>query len=203
MPRAHRQYAPGSVWHITHRCLNQEFLLKFDRDRLRWKYWLYQARKRYGLSILNYIATSNHIHLLVCDSGHNVICRSMQLVAGRVAQEFNVRKSRQGAFWQDRYFATAVSTDAHLHQCIVYIDLNMVRAGIVSHPDQWKVSGYNEIQKPISRYRLIDFETLCQLTGIEDRAALREQHRIWVDERLAAGNLIRESQWTDVEKVGP
>ena len=160
MPRAHRNYVPGSVWHITHRCLNQEFLLKFDRDRLRWKYWLYQARKRYGLSILNYIATSNHVHLLVIDSGRNAICRSMQLVAGRVAQEFNLRKSRQGAFWQDRYFATAVSTDTHLHQCIAYIDLNMVRAGIVTHPGQWKVSGYNEIQNPVSRYRLIDFEAL-------------------------------------------
>jgi hypothetical protein len=36
----------------------------------------------------------------------------------------------------------------------------MVRAGIVTHPGQWKVSGYNEIQNPVSRYRLIDFEAL-------------------------------------------
>jgi len=31
--------------------------------------WLYQARKRYGLVILNYMVTSNHIHLLVVDTG--------------------------------------------------------------------------------------------------------------------------------------
>jgi len=35
-----------------------------------------------------------------------------------------------GAFWEDRYHATAVAADAHLHRCIACIDLNMVRAGI-------------------------------------------------------------------------
>ena len=33
------------------------------RDRLRWRYWLFETRKRYGLYVLNniYIVTSNHI----------------------------------------------------------------------------------------------------------------------------------------------
>jgi putative transposase len=30
----------------------------------------------------------------------------MQLIAGRTAQEYNRRKNRQGAFWEDRYHAT-------------------------------------------------------------------------------------------------
>ena len=74
------------------------------------------------------MVTSNHIHLLVKDSGPNVIAQSMQLIAGRTAQEYNQRKGRQGAFWEDRYHATAIETDAHLHRCLVYIDLNMIRA---------------------------------------------------------------------------
>jgi putative transposase len=48
----------------------------------------------------------------------------MQLIAGRTGQEYNQRKTRQGAFWEDRYHATAIETDAHLQHCIVYIDLN-------------------------------------------------------------------------------
>ena len=36
MPRAHRHFLPGHVWHITHRCHKQEFLLKFARDRQNW-----------------------------------------------------------------------------------------------------------------------------------------------------------------------
>jgi putative transposase len=54
------------------------------------------------------MVTSNHIHLLVKDTGPNVIAQSMQLIAGRTAQEYNQRKGRQGAFWEDRYHATAM-----------------------------------------------------------------------------------------------
>jgi len=60
MSRAKGHFIPGYIWHITHRCHKREFLLKFARDRRRWLYWLYQARKRYGLTIFNYMVTSNH-----------------------------------------------------------------------------------------------------------------------------------------------
>ncbi len=75
------------------------------------------------------MATSNHIHLVVFDGGgRDVIPKSMQLIAGRTGQEYNQRKMRKGAFWEDRYHATAVESGNHLLQCLVYIDLNMVRA---------------------------------------------------------------------------
>ena len=58
--------------------------------------------------------TSNHIHLRVKDTGNNVIPQSMQLIAGRVGQEYNQRKQRKGAYWEDRYHATAVDTEDYL-----------------------------------------------------------------------------------------
>ncbi|VAW65049.1 Transposase and inactivated derivatives [hydrothermal vent metagenome] len=36
----------------------------------------------------------------------------MQLIAGRTAQEYNQRKNRKGAFWEDRYHATAIDTQS-------------------------------------------------------------------------------------------
>ena len=114
MPRANRVFVPGLVWHITHRCHKKEFLLKFQRDRKRWRYWLFQAKQRYGLSVLNYIVTSNHVHLLVIDTDRDTIPNSMQLIAERTAQEFNHRKLHKGVFWEDRYHATAVDTEAYL-----------------------------------------------------------------------------------------
>ncbi len=115
MARAKRHYIPGHVWHLTHRCHKRKFLLKFAKDRHRRLQWLYEARKRYSLVILNYVVTSNHIHLLVQDAnGRNGIPKSFQLVAGRSGQEFNNRKKRKGAFWEDRYHATAIKTGEHL-----------------------------------------------------------------------------------------
>jgi len=110
MPRANRHYIPGCVWHITHRCHKKEFLLKFARDRRRYLQWLFEAKKRFGLSELNYMVTSNHIHLLVRDIGErDVIPNSIQLIAGRTGQEYNQRRDRKGAYWEDRYHATALS----------------------------------------------------------------------------------------------
>jgi REP element-mobilizing transposase RayT len=51
------------VWHITHRCHQRKFPLKFARDRRRYLYWLFEAKKRFGLSVLDYTVTSNHVHL--------------------------------------------------------------------------------------------------------------------------------------------
>jgi len=202
MPRANRFYLPGAVWHITHRCHDRKFLLKFERDRLRWKHWLFQACNQYGLSVLNYIATSNHVHLLVKDEGQGEIAKSMQLVSGRTAQEYNNRKSRKGAFWEDRYFATAVSTDHHLIRCLVYIDLNMVRAGAVDHPSKWNVSGYREIQLQPKRYRIIDRQSLCDLTHTSDDQALRTAHACWVKNCMSAKKPAREPIWTESVAVG-
>ena len=114
MARANRYYIHGQVWHITHRCHKKEFLLKFARDRRRWYHWLFEAKKRFGLQVLNFVVTSNHVHLLVVDSEPQTIAKSLQLIAGRTGQEFNKRKERKGAFWEDRYHATAVEGDDHL-----------------------------------------------------------------------------------------
>ena len=204
MARAKRHFIPGYIWHITHRCHKREFLLKFSKDRHRYLQWLYQARKRYGLTILNYAVTSNHIHLLVLDTGkRDVIPRSMQLVAGRTGQEYNYRKSRKGAYWEDRYHATAVESGDHLARCMVYIDTNMVRAGVVSHPSMWPFSGYNEIQEPRRKNVLIDYERLQWLLGMGSYEQLISSYKGWVEEFLGDGEKApRQEEWTGSIAVG-
>jgi putative transposase len=83
---------------------------------------LFEAKKRYGLQVLNFIVTSNH--LLAIDGGdREVLSRSLQLVASRTGQECNQRKNRKGAFWEDRYHATAIEGGEHFVRCMVYINL--------------------------------------------------------------------------------
>ena len=185
MARAKRHYLPGYIWHITHRCHNREFLLKFRKDRYQWLQWLYQARKRYGLTVLNYMVTSNHIHLLVAGDGdRDVIPKSMQLIAGRTGQEYNQRKKRKGAFWEDRYHATAIESGDHFFRCLIYMDLNMVRAGIVAHPSQWPFCGYNEIQKPRKKNVLINYDKLMELFDTSSYEQTRLYYKEWVNESL-------------------
>ena len=203
MARAKRHYIPGQIWHLTHRCHKREFLLKLVMDRRKWVQWLFEAKTRYGLVILNYAVTSNHIHLLVLDEkGRDVIPDSIKLVAGRTAQEYNLRKNRKGAFWEDRYHATAIESERHLLRCLVYIDLNMVRTGVVSHPSEWPFGGYNEIQKPRRKCVLVAYHKLTELTGFKTYDAFRKAHKEWVSESLANGNNFRQTQWTQSIAVG-
>lgn len=201
MPRAHRHFLPGQVWHITHRCHKKEFLLRFARDRRAWVGWLRLAVRRYRLSVLNYVATSNHVHLLVRDVEGADIPAGLQLIAGRTAQAYNARKQRPGAFWEDRYHATAIATDEHLWRCLVYIDLNMVRAGAVPHPDRWPQGGYRELQSPRKRSGIIDHAALLSLGGFRDLAALQTAHRDWVADALTRP-LAREPAWSSALAVG-
>ncbi len=202
MPRANRHFLPGQLWHITHRCHEKSFLFKFVRDRRRYLRWVFEAKKRFGLRVLNYVVTSNHIHLLVRDTGEGVIAESMQLIAGRTAQEFNQRKHRQGAFWEDRYHSTAIEGGEHLQRCLVYIDLNMVRAGVVKHPADWTHGGYREIQNPPERYTIIDRADLRVSCGFANVADFQRVHRQWIEEALARGAMRRDARWSEAIAVG-
>ncbi len=180
----------------------KDCLLKFAKDRKHWLHWLFEAKKRYGLCVLNYIVTSNHIHLLVLDRGQDEIAKSMQLIAGRTAQAYNQRKRRKRTFWEDRYHATAVATDEHLMRCLVYIDLNMVRAGVVKHPCDWAESGYGEIQDPHKRYAVIDTSALRTLLNCPDLPHLQYEHANQVRSVLASDRNRRDACWSESLAVG-
>ena len=61
-----------------------------------------------------------------------------------------------------RLIATAIENDTHLVKCLTYIDMNMVRTGVVQHPSEWNWSGYNEIQNQKQRYAIINYGRLVE-----------------------------------------
>jgi putative transposase len=109
----------------------------------------------------------------------------------------NQRKGRQGAFWEDRYHATATST-----YTAVYTDLNMVRAGAVEHPSQWAHCGYREIQEPRERYSIIDLRELSSLCGFQKVADFQQAYRQWVSEALTHEIGGRDERWSEAIAVG-
>ncbi len=208
MPRANRNFVPGLVWHITHRCHKKEFLLKFRRDKLLWLRWALEAKLRHGLIILNYMITSNHIHLMGMGGSREPRVRSissgMQLMQARVAQQYNWRKNRRGAFWEDRYHATAIECGAQFVNCLTYIDMNMARAGVVRHPGEWPYCGYDELLRPDVRPRskLVDSSVLMSLVGARDLASLSRMRSEWIEQAIQKGRVKREPMWTESVAVG-
>ena len=58
----------------------------------------------------------------------------MRNTAGEFARAYNHRKGRMNAFWGDNFHATLVEEGRYLWRCLCYVELNMVRCGVVSHP---------------------------------------------------------------------
>ena len=99
-------------------------------------------------------------------------------------------------------YSTAVECEQHLAQCMLYVDMNMVRAGVVKSPEEWPFCGYNEIQDPRERYRIIDYQKLMELLQVKDFRDVQDLSRAWVTEAVASQNHFRESRWTESIAVG-
>ena len=199
--RANRTFVPGHIWHITHRCHQKEHLLKFSTDRDSWLKWLFQAKKRFGIKVLNYNVTCNHIHLIVTTSEENSgIPQAMQLVSSRVGQAFNRRKSRKGAFWEDRYHATAIENGNHLLNCMIYVDLNMVRARKVDHPRDWRHCGFYELTSEKQRYRVVDLPEIISFCGFASFDEFMSEYLSRLDKKLPCASY--ESIWAKSVAIG-
>jgi putative transposase len=95
-----------------------------------------------------------------------------------------------------------VESDEHLAKCLVYIDLNMIRAGVVSHPPEYPLSGFNEIQNPPERYRVINRSALLDLFSVNNEERFRKEHRHWVKEEIQTDGKKRKGLWSESIAVG-
>jgi putative transposase len=145
MARANLSARGGGIFHVTHRCHNRAFLLKFARDRNSYRSILREQLTGFNLGLLDYCLTSNHVHLLIDAEDRLEASGLLRNVAGEFARTYNRRKGRMNAFWGDNFHATLVEEGNYLWRCLCYIELNMVRCGVVNHPREWDWVGYHEI----------------------------------------------------------
>ena len=113
--------------------------MKFDKDKKCWIHWLFEAKKRFGLTILNFTITSNHL-LLETPSGN--LSQIMRHINGAYTTYFNVKRDRSGHLFQGRYKAILVDLDEYAKELSRYIHLNPVRAKMVETPEEYDWSSY-------------------------------------------------------------
>jgi putative transposase len=202
MPRASRYLREGYTFHLTHRCHDRRFLLKFARDRDLYREWLRVGIKRYRVPVYGYCITSNHVHLVVHVDDPERVGLLMHLAAGAFAQHLNGRKGLEGSVWEHPYQCTIIQDGQHLIRCLRYVDLNMVRAGVVEHPSQWRWCGYDELVGQRERYRLLDFDRLLESLGVSSLAAYRLIQEQGIEEAIQRRALKRQAAWTESLAVG-
>lgn len=130
-----------------------------------------------------------------------VISQSMHLAAGCAAQEYNQRKCRSGAFWEDRYHATAIQSKEHLLRCMLYIDFNMVRAGVVAAPDMWEYCGYYDIIKNDNK-EILNKDWIVSSTGYDNWESFKTDYIKLVQSADQYPVYQKDDKWTKSIAVG-
>ena len=66
----------------------------------------------------------------------------MRNVQMAYARWYNATHNRKGRFWADRFKSTILATPESVIDCMLYVELNPVRAQQVSRPEDWKGSSF-------------------------------------------------------------
>lgn len=143
MPRTSRVALPGFPHHLYQRGHNRREVFRSDRDFLSYLETLAEFRAELGLKVYGYCLMTNHIHVIV-DPGQDVrnLGRLMKRLAGRHTRRMNLIENRSGTLWGGRFKCSPIETDRYLLACLRYVDLNPLRAGMVTSPEQYRWSSY-------------------------------------------------------------
>ena len=133
MARLARTIIPGQAMHVMVRGNNREILFFNDADRRIYLDWLREAAKQFGSAVHAFALMPNHVHLLMTPQNVDSLAKTMQSLGRRYAQYFNQQHHRSGTIWEGRYRSSLIDPEYFL-RCQRYIELNPVRAGFESSP---------------------------------------------------------------------
>lgn len=202
MPRRRRGWINNACYHVTHRCHGKNFLLKFAKHREIYLKYLMEMASRFKIDVLDYMVTGNHVHLLLKARRGENISKGIQFLHGAFANKYNLMKEREGAFWSNRFHSTRIQNGEHLGRCLFYIDMNMVRAGVVKHPAEWQHSAVQEFLGLKKRYRIVNAASLMNCLSIDSEKDFRKWYCATLEEKLKSGSNIREKYWSEAAAVG-
>ncbi len=142
MARLPRLTLPGHLHHVIQRGNNRQPIFGDSEDYGLMLALLADNAQKYAVAVHAYVLMGNHFHLLATPTSANGLPQMMQAVGRRYVQHFNRRHGRTGTLWEGRYRSTVMEPERYLLACMVYLDLNPVRAGLVAQASDYAWSSH-------------------------------------------------------------
>jgi putative transposase len=142
MARQPRLTVAGYPHHIIQRGNDRQLIVRDDADRLRLLNLWQEYAQTFKVAVHAYVLMDNHFHLLVTPETDEGLPQMMQAVGRAYVRYFNLRHQRSGTLWEGRYRSNLIDSERYLLACMVYIDLNPVRAGMVAHAADFQWSSH-------------------------------------------------------------
>jgi len=136
MARLARVVVPQIPYHITHRGNRRGRVFIDDADREAYLAFLERYCHAHGLHVWAWCLMGNHIHLVAWPEHQNSIARALGNAHGKYAQWFNGQHSLSGHVWANRFYSAPLDEE-HLWAAARYVELNPVRADLVSQAEHY------------------------------------------------------------------
>jgi putative transposase len=142
LPRRPRYCPVGNPVHVIQRGNNRRALFTSDADMAAYAHWLGDGAVRFNVDVHGWVFMTNHVHLLLVPRVNNAVSRLMQSMGRRYVGYFNYSYARSGTLFEGRFRSCLVQEDEYFLTCLLYIELNPIRAGMVRDPGNYKWSSY-------------------------------------------------------------
>ncbi|MFZ1415882.1 MAG: transposase [Defluviicoccus sp.] len=136
MARLARVVAAGVPHHITQRGNRRQQTFFSEADYSHYRRLMAEWCARLDVAIWAYCLMPNHVHLIAVPAADDGLRRAIGEAHRRYSRQVNFRQGWRGYLWQGRFASFPVDGD-HLLAAARYIELNPVRAGLVSAPEDW------------------------------------------------------------------
>ena len=143
MPRRARLSLPGVPWHIIQRGNNRSVCFFAEEDYRFYLHHLEEFALRFGCALHAYVLMTNHVHLLLTPEREDSAALLMKHLGQRYVQYINRTYRRSGTLWEGRFRSCLTQSEDYVLACYRYIELNPVRAGMVSQPKDYRWSSYH------------------------------------------------------------
>lgn len=128
--------------HVIQRGNNRCKIFCNDDDYVVFHDWFVDACHHHGCLVHAYVLMTNHMHVVMTPRNAHSVGNVMQYMGRRYVPYFNRKYGRTGTLWEGRYRSTLIDSEQYLFTCARYVELNPVRAGLVSQPSQYRWSSY-------------------------------------------------------------
>ena len=140
MARLPRLTVPNLPHHVLHRGNNLQTVFVDAEDYQAFLDLLQQLAQTHQVAVHAFVLMPNHFHLLLTPQTEQGLPQLMQALGRAYVRYFNARHGRSGTLWEGRYRSTVLEPTAPLLQCIIYIDSNPQRSGLVARAQDYRWS---------------------------------------------------------------
>ena len=142
MPWPFNVYPSGVALHVVRRGRARTQCFFEEHDRVAFLDWLRQYAMRFECAVHAYALMGNHVHLLLTPSDGGGAARLIHTLCERHQRSVNETQARAGGIWEQGFEASPIHVGRHFLVCMRYIELNPVRAGLVTRPGAYRWSSY-------------------------------------------------------------